>query len=64
MSRKLNTLFLAEPLKYNNNNKIIEHVTEARFLGVIVDDKLNWTHHIKTVVSKMSRYVGILYCLK
>ena len=42
MSKKLNTLFLAEPLKYNN--KIIEHVTEARFLGVIVDDKLNWTH--------------------
>ena len=29
-----------------------------------MDDKLNWTHHIKTVVSKMSRYVGILYRLK
>ena len=49
-------------LKYMNKN--IEFVTDARFLGVIVDDKLNWTHHIKTVVSKMSHYVDILYRLK
>ena len=55
-------LHMHEPLKYKD--KIIEHVTEARFLGVIVDDKLSWTHHIKTVVAKMSRYVGILYRLK
>ena len=61
-SRTVSRLHLREPLKYKN--KIIEPVTEARFLGVIVDDKLNWTKHIKTIVSKMSRYVGILYRLK
>ena len=61
-SRTMGRLHMPEPLKYKN--KIIEHVTEARFLGVIVDDKLTWAHHIKTVVSKMSRYIGILYRLK
>ena len=61
-SRTKGRLHLPKPLNFNNKN--IEHVTEARFLGVIVDDKLNWSHHIKTVVSKMSRYVGILYRLK
>ena len=42
----------------------IERKNEARFLGVIMDDKLNWSRHIKTVESKMARYVGILYKIK
>ena len=42
----------------------IERKSEARFLGVIMDDKLNWSRHIKTVESKMARYVGILYKIK
>ena len=42
----------------------IERKNEARFLGVIMDDKLNWSRHIKTVQSKMARYVGILYKIK
>ena len=29
-----------------------------------MDDKLNWSHHIKSVQSKMSRYVGIMYKIK
>lgn len=37
---------------------------EARFLGVIIDDKLTWTKHIKTLKSKMSRYIGIMYKIK
>ena len=46
------------------NNVPIQRVSEARFLGVIVDDKLTWTHHIKTLKSKMSRYIGIMYRIK
>jgi exonuclease III len=42
----------------------IERKKEARFLGVIVDDKLKWTQHIKALKAKMSRYVGIMYKLK
>ena len=43
---------------------LIEHIHEARFLGVIMDDKLSWSHHIKSVESKMCRYVGIMYKIK
>ena len=42
----------------------IERKHEARFLGVIIDESLNWTRHIQTVLSKMSRYVGIMYKIK
>ena len=42
----------------------IQRKSEARFLGVIVDEKLNWTTHIKTIKSKMSRYIGIMYRIK
>ena len=45
-------------------NTHIQCKSEARFLGVIVDDKLNWSQHIKTIKSKMSRYVGIMYRIK
>jgi exonuclease III len=42
----------------------IERKTEARFLGIIMDEKLNFTHHINALKSKMSRYVGVMYRLK
>ena len=45
-------------------NAVIERKHEARFLGVIIDESLNWTRHVKTVLSKMSRYVGIMYKIK
>ena len=46
------------------NNIIIERKTEARFLGVIVDEKLKWTKHIQAIKSKMSKYIGIMYKIK
>ena len=39
-------------------------MTEARFLGVIVDEKLKWTKHIQAVKTKMSEYIGIMYKIK
>ena len=42
----------------------IDREVEARFLGVIMDESLNWSRHVKTVLSKMSRYVGIMYKIK
>ena len=29
-----------------------------------MDESLNWSRHVKTVLSKMSRYVGIMYNIK
>ena len=46
-------------------NKVnIERVNEAKFLGVILNEKLSWTAHISALKSKMSRYVGIMYRIK
>ena len=46
------------------SNTAIERKKEARFLGVIMDESLSWSVHIKTILSKMSRYVGIMYKIK
>ena len=46
------------------NNVHIEKLTEARFLGVIVDDKFTWKSHIHAIKTKMARYVGILFKIK
>ena len=51
-------------LKLVMANTEIHRKTEARFLGVIVDDKLNWTQHITSLKTKMCRYVGIMYKIK
>ena len=35
------------------NNVMINEVTEAKFLGVVLDNKLNWLPHIKYLVKKL-----------
>ena len=45
-------------------NLPIERLTECKFLGVIVDENLTWSRHIKTIQTKMARYIGIMYKLK
>ena len=46
------------------NNTLIVRQSEAKFLGVIIDEKLTWAQHIKAVKTKMSRYTGIMYRIK
>lgn len=46
------------------NNIPIEEKTSARFLGVIIDNKLKWTQHIQSIRTKMARYIGFLYKLR
>ena len=46
------------------NGTQIEQSDRERFLGVILDSGLTWTHHIKLLASKISRNAGILYRLK
>ena len=42
----------------------IELTSEAKFLGVILDDRLTWASHISAVKAKMCRYLGIMFKLK
>ena len=49
-------------LKIADSN--IERITEGKFLGIIVDENLTWSRHIKTIKTKMARYIGLMYKLK
>ena len=39
-------------------------MTNFNFLGVIIDEHLNWNDHINKVATTISRYIGILCRLK
>ena len=45
------------------NNQIINEISETKFLGVMLDNKLYWDAHIKHITDKMSKSVSILKCL-
>ena len=61
-TRKRNSGTNSMSLKLGNNE--IERTKVARFLGVLVDDKLSWEHHIKAVRNKMARYIGTIFRIK
>ena len=42
----------------------IEKVSEYKYLGLIIDNKLTWKSHIKHLRGKLSRSLGILYKLR
>ncbi|CAL4144109.1 unnamed protein product [Meganyctiphanes norvegica] len=46
------------------NGQIINEVTETKFLGVILDNKLSWNAHINYISKKISKSVSILKMLK
>ena len=39
---------------------IIKQVTFTKFLGIIIDDKLKWIHHISYIKNKISKGMGII----
>ena len=41
-------------------NEAIQRVTKTKFLGVIVDQHLNWKDHISMVTHKISKSCGII----
>ena len=45
------------------NNQIIPRVENTRFLGVIIDSNLTWTHHINEIENKVAKNIGIIYRL-
>ena len=53
-----------DPVSITVNNQIINEITETKFLGVILDNKLCWDAHIKHISNKMSKSVSILKMLK
>ena len=39
----------------------IERVYVTKFLGVLIDHKLNWKYHIENICTKISRNISIIY---
>ena len=42
------------------HDNILPKVTHTKFLGVIIDDRLSWDHHIKALTKKLSCCTGSL----
>ena len=49
------------PLYFDNNQ--IEVVKKHKHLGIVFNDKLNWSSHISSIVSGVSRMLDVLYKL-
>ena len=44
----------------NMNGSIIKEVDSAKFLGIIIDNKLNWLEHMKCISRKIAKGTGII----
>ena len=42
------------------NNTTLERVSSIKFLGVILDENINWNRHIELAENKISKNIGIL----
>ena len=46
------------------NNSEIDMVYKTKFLGVVIDSKLNWKDHVAMVKSKLSKSIAIMHKAK
>ena len=44
----------------HRNGSSIQEVDDAKFLGIIIDNKLNWIEHIKCISRKIAKGTGII----
>ena len=64
--KKTNFMLFTNRLRKSNinisiNNTAINMVQSTKFLGVIIDSKLNWKEHIDVIKKKLSKCTGIIY---
>ena len=52
--------YLIHDQKLFVNGEEIHQVSHTKFLGVIIDDKLSWDHHITHIKSKIAKGIGII----
>ena len=43
------------------NNEILQEKEHTKYLGIIIDTKLNWKKHIMQTKLRLSKGIGILY---
>ena len=54
----------AQQINVNLDGTRIERKTCTKFLGVYINDKLNWSDHVNHIATPISRNIGILYKVK
>lgn len=52
------------PINLTINNEAIERVRKFTYLGVVLDDKLNWSEHIDKIRREIIPYVFALYRIR
>ena len=45
-------------------NNVLEQVDNTKFLGVYIDQHLEWKTHVNFIAAKISKSVGLLYKAK
>ena len=61
INHKLRSSISDISLKFNSDH--IQNTKELRYLGVLIDEKLSFSSHIKILETKVTRNVGILFKL-
>ena len=51
---------ISNDVKIFIDNTEISQVTTTKFLGVIIDNKLDWKYHIDHICNKVSKNIGII----
>ena len=46
------------------NDELVEHVTQFKFIGCLLDSNLTWTPHNNYVANKLARVTGVITRLK
>ena len=55
---------VGEEHKISIENRDIERVYKTKFLGVVIDSKLNWRYHIDYIAYMISKNIGIIVKVK
>ena len=63
-SSKLNTNLMIQPLRLKLCRKILNRTNYVRYLGMKIDENLNWKSHIDDFASKLNRANSLLSKLR
>ena len=59
-SKKRTPNFSSPKINLKIDGEILSEVDKTKFLGVIIDNKLNWNEHVNYICGKIARGIGIL----
>ena len=58
---KMKIMKIVCPIDVTMNNCCLKKTDSLKYLGVIIDHRLNWSQHIAQVKNKVSKGIGMMY---